>query len=529
MSRKTAIWLGAVCLVLLLCGCREKREVAQNKILNDREERLEENPEVLGSKKTSVIREDEKPKDNVKSEVKTKLDFGNEEKAKEIVQFPEVEENKEEIVEVVNHYGDEVYKPDISTDVVPKDTVNFVDSSKKEIMEEYYQDSVVDESDPSSFQIVEREEENTEQIPVEYSLNGIDVKYELIDGIWYVYDYRYGNITLDENNEELALLLLNLDGCYNGYDIIEKKYDILEEEGPARYDFHIKYCAKKPLEGEPEDMTDLIVTRTATRTQTYTIEEKVPVRQKMERGSGDYCYYGWQKLDNNLYYFDEEGEKVTGTQVIQGVRYKFNDSGEKLTGTGIKVSSLNGKINWKKVKKAGIDFAMIRCGIRGCAGGEWIPDNCLEQNVRGALEAGIRVGIYVFSQAVSEQEAAEEAAMALPFLKKYRIDFPLVVETGRANPEYSGRADGLSAADRSKYLDTFCKKVQQSGYTPMICTDNEWLANNLDLSILKNYPLWLIQYNSEVTYPGAYSVWEYTAKGKVDGIDGEVDMCIIYK
>lgn len=241
-------------------------------------------------------------------------------------------------------------------------------------------------------------------------------------------------------------------------------------------------------------------------------------------GTGTYKYTGWQTIDNATYFFDKNGNKVTGTQVIQGIQYTFNSEGIRSGTIGIDVSKYQTGINWQKVKNAGINFVIIRCGYRGYGSGVLVEDPMFASHVSGAKAAGLRVGVYFFSQAISEAEAVEEASMAVKLANRYGINMPIAIDS-----EYAaggrGRADGLSKAERTKITIAFCNTVANSGHTPMVYASKNWFSEHLSPSQFPgSYRIWVAQYASKCTYGGRYDIWQNTSKGQVDGISGNVDM-----
>ena len=142
-----------------------------------------------------------------------------------------------------------------------------------------------------------------------------------------------------------------------------------------------------------------------------------------------YKYTGWQTLDGATYYFDKNGNKVTGSQVIQGIQYTFSGDGVRSGTIGIDVSKFQSSINWKKVKNAGINFAIIRCGYRGYGSGVLVEDPMFASHISGAKAAGLRVGVYFFSQAISEAEAVEEASMAVKLARRYGVNMPIAIDS----------------------------------------------------------------------------------------------------
>jgi len=196
------------------------------------------------------------------------------------------------------------------------------------------------------------------------------------------------------------------------------------------------------------------------------------------------------------------------------------------------VSTFNGDINWNEVKKAGIDFAIIRLGFRGYGtSGSLNIDAKFYENLINANASGIDIGIYFYSQAVNEKEAIEEATLVLNALKNYKhifIKYPIAIDTERT-PYGSGRADGISAAQRTNVCIAFCETIKNAGYIPMIYSNKDWLLNNLEMNRLNNYDIWLAHYTKKTNFQYPYAIWQYTSSGIVNGINGNVDMNICYK
>ena len=244
-----------------------------------------------------------------------------------------------------------------------------------------------------------------------------------------------------------------------------------------------------------------------------------------EDGANGVKYTGWQTIDGATYYFDKNGNKVTGTQVIQGIQYTFSSEGVRSGTIGIDVSKYQSGINWQKVKNAGINFAIIRCGYRGYGSGVLVQDPKFASHISGAKAAGLRVGIYFFSQAITEAEAVEEASMAVKLANQYGINMPIAIDS-----EYAaggrGRADGLSKAERTRITVAFCNTVANSGYKPMVYASKSWFASHLDVSQFGSYRIWVAHYAEKCGYGGRYDIWQNTSKGSVDGVPGNVDMNI---
>lgn len=240
-----------------------------------------------------------------------------------------------------------------------------------------------------------------------------------------------------------------------------------------------------------------------------------------------YKYTGWQTIDNATYYFDKNGNYVTGKQVIQGVEYTFANNGVLSMGNGtfgIDVSKWNGNIDWNAVKNSGVSYVIIRCGFRGSTQGALIEDAMFRRNIEGAQAAGIQVGVYFYTQAVNEVEAVEEASMVLALVQKYRISYPIFIDTEASG----GRADRISRETRTAVCRAFCETIRNAGYTPGIYASKSWFNDSLNISSLSSYKIWLAQYATKPTYTGRYDLWQYSDKGTINGINGKVDVNYSY-
>ena len=165
-------------------------------------------------------------------------------------------------------------------------------------------------------------------------------------------------------------------------------------------------------------------------------------------------------------------------------------------------------------------------GLRGYGTeGKLVEDEYFEQNIKGALQAGIKVGVYFYSQAITDAELLEEANLVLEKIKPYNVELPIVYDVEKVNGG-KGRANDLSVEDRTRLTALFCQTVQDAGYKPMIYHNMEMATLMLDLGQLEQYDKWFAYYNDDLYYPYAYKVWQYSEKGAVDGINEEVDLNI---
>lgn len=194
---------------------------------------------------------------------------------------------------------------------------------------------------------------------------------------------------------------------------------------------------------------------------------------------------------------------------------------------GIDVSKWNGEIDWDKVKNAGVEFAIIRAGYRGSSTGSLVEDPMFTANMKGAQASGIPVGVYFFTQAVNEVEAVEEASAVLALIREYELEYPVFIDTEGAGG--NGRADELDTETRTLVCEAFCRTIENAGYQAGVYGSRNWYNNRLYTDRLDSrYCIWLAEYRSVPLYQGYYQLWQYTSKGKIDGISGNVDMNISY-
>ena len=199
----------------------------------------------------------------------------------------------------------------------------------------------------------------------------------------------------------------------------------------------------------------------------------------------------------------------------------------------IDVSEFNGTIDWEKVKKAGVDYAIIRAGGRYGVSGQIYDDDTAYYNCKEALNNGIGIGLYFFSQAVSIYEAEEEADYLIKFINKtnalsnyvaedgIKVTLPLYIDT-----EYldSGRHNELTKEERTEVVKAFCKRIEEAGYKAGVYASLSWFYNQLKVEDLLSYSIWIAQYNDTCDFKYKYDIWQYTSSGRVSGIYGKVDL-----
>lgn len=270
---------------------------------------------------------------------------------------------------------------------------------------------------------------------------------------------------------------------------------------------------------QESQMTAEKETQTASDGKLYDVYTLSPVLVK-EYGDG------WHNIGGNRYYY-RGSQRVTGWQNIDGLQYYFDGNGKLSSCTMIDVSTYNGDIDWNAVKAAGVDYAIIRVGYRGYGTARLVQDRHFEQNMRGAINAGISVGAYIVTQAVNTEEAVEEASFIVEKCRGYNVTLPLAIDVEWAGNSYEeGRANSISASTRTDVINAFARTVMNSGYAAMAYANKDWFENKIySGNLFSSCKIWLAQYrNTEYTYGGRVNMWQYTSKGRVDGINGDVDI-----
>ena len=229
----------------------------------------------------------------------------------------------------------------------------------------------------------------------------------------------------------------------------------------------------------------------------------------------------------------DTGEKLPEPEKNPYGRLDFQYEGRYLgcikagTMPGVDVSYYQGDIDWAQVKASGIEFAIIRIGYRGYGKeGKLVEDKMAVKNLKGALEAGLKVGVYIFSQATCVEEAVEEADFLLERIEGYDITMPVVYDWEYVSEEArTAHVDPRTLTDC--YL-AFCEKIEEAGYTPMAYFNSYQSRKMMYLTELEDYPFWLALYSDRMTYPYRIEMWQYTDSGRVPGIQGNVDINLMF-
>ena len=208
---------------------------------------------------------------------------------------------------------------------------------------------------------------------------------------------------------------------------------------------------------------------------------------------------------------------------------KYTDNGKKISYVGADISKHNGTVNFRSMKAAGIDYVMIRLGARGYSTGQLSLDDNFVENIEDAIDAGLDIGVYFYSQAVTLEEATQEANFVVQNLTPYKehINYPVAFDM-ESVPNDKARIDGLSREDKTAISAAFLSGIQAAGYVPMLYGNKEWLIKNIDLAQLQNYDVWLSEDEDIPDYPYQYTMWQYTTTGVLNGITGDANLNICF-
>ena len=239
-----------------------------------------------------------------------------------------------------------------------------------------------------------------------------------------------------------------------------------------------------------------------------------PISDKLEKNNFDLEKFSYPVYNEETKEWEGTADYMAGT--------------EKQAKKGIDVSTFQGEIDWKKVKNAGIEFAIIRLGFRGYESGKIVLDNQYENNMIGSLNAGLDTGVYFFTEALNEQEAIEEAEFVIENLKEYKINIPVVIDVEESANKEKTRTRDLTAEQRTKNVIAFCERIKEAGYDVMIYGNLKSFMIMMNIEELESYDKWFAYYRYPFHFPYKIKMWQYTAYERLDGIDGKADVNLMF-
>lgn len=252
--------------------------------------------------------------------------------------------------------------------------------------------------------------------------------------------------------------------------------------------------------------------------------EAVPV----ERGNQA---SGWQLIDGSVCCLGPGGRLLKGFNRINGKKYFFDDNGIKAKAIGVDVSSYNNSINWEAVKASGVDFCILRVGGRGWSSGLPYDDSFFYSYLNGARAAGIKLGLYFYSTAITPEEAVEEANFTLKRLAHAPLEMPVYFDSEYSGEYPDGRADLLSITQRTSLARIFCETIESAGYKAGVYASQTFFGTTLDYLPVSQYSIWLANYTRDQSLPTFfydYDIWQFTESGTIGGFSGGVDVNVIF-
>lgn len=214
-----------------------------------------------------------------------------------------------------------------------------------------------------------------------------------------------------------------------------------------------------------------------------------------------------------------------------GVLCYFDENGREAREIGLDVSFYNNQIDWTALKYQGFSFVMIRVGGRGWGTGSMYGDRMTQANLRGAQEAGLKVGAYFYSAAINPTEAVEEAVQALHTLNGFPLDLPLYIDMELTGNYPYGRSDSLKPGERADIVQAFCETVEAAGYDSGLYASEAYMRYEIDEEAVRYLPLWMASYTVENRLPAFvdnYDVWQQTDSCRAGGVDGPFDFNIVF-
>ena len=279
-----------------------------------------------------------------------------------------------------------------------------------------------------------------------------------------------------------------------------------------------------------------------------TVSIKDMIRSSLENGDGvlmmlenlyddmivvpNYGRYNFFNIDSTL-----KASEIDKSKLIYPVKNEETGKyeGEALYDDGnvkakkvIDVSKFQGDIDWQRVKDDGVEAAYIRLGYRGYSSGEIVVDEKYEDNISACNEFGIDCGVYFFTEAVNEEEAREEADFCIENLGEYSTALPIAIDVEESANLSKSRTKDLSKEQRTLNVIAFCERIREKGYEPIIYGNLKSLMIMMDISSLEVYDKWFAYYHYPLRFPYKIKMWQYSATRKVDGIEGDVDLNLMF-
>ena len=286
---------------------------------------------------------------------------------------------------------------------------------------------------------------------------------------------------------------------------------------------------KTVIEGsKSQDSENTAEALTQGKTEVYDMTKKESMQDSDDMDDGKHTLVTYQDGSTEWVEINDKlaaNSYDTAKFVYQNPQMKYYVNGKQASWFGVDISSKQGIVDFEKLKKAGVDFVMIKVGGRGYSSGNIVLDSSYKDYMNGAKNAGLGIGVYFYSQAVDKDEVCEEAETLLELIKDYPVKYPVVFDMESVEGDMA-RTDALDVSTRTELARIFLKTIKAEGYTPMLYGDKDWLVTKLDLEKLQDYDVWLSQEADTPDYPYEYTMWQYNKSGTVSGISGTAGLNI---
>lgn len=286
---------------------------------------------------------------------------------------------------------------------------------------------------------------------------------------------------------------------------------------------------KTVIEGsKSQDSENTAEALTQGKTEVYDMTKKESMQDSDDMDDGKHTLVTYQDGSTEWVEINDKlaaNSYDTAKFVYQNPQMKYYVNGKQASWFGVDISGKQGIVDFEKLKKAGVDFVMIKVGGRGYSSGNIVLDSSYKDYMNGAKNAGLGIGVYFYSQAVDKDEVCEEAETLLELIKDYPVKYPVVFDMESVEGDMA-RTDALDVSTRTELARIFLKTIKAEGYTPMLYGDKEWLVTKLDLEKLQDYDVWLSQEADTPDYPYEYTMWQYNKSGTVSGISGTAGLNI---
>ncbi|MDO4188185.1 MAG: glycoside hydrolase family 25 protein [Lachnospiraceae bacterium] len=214
-------------------------------------------------------------------------------------------------------------------------------------------------------------------------------------------------------------------------------------------------------------------------------------------------------------------------KIEDGFMAYYNENGEKISHVGVDLSYHNEKVDWDALADSPVEFVMLRCGYRGYTEGGLVVDERFKEYAEEATAHGLKLGVYFFTQAISEPEAVAEADFVIDLIEDYEISYPVAFDTELVSDDEARTTKAeLSREELSNICIAFCERIKKAGYYPMVYASENWFRRKLDVGSLCEYDFWAPQYLDENDFLYDFTMWQYTEQGSAPGVEGDCDLNI---